>query len=78
MLFGAGFAIHLVRLAARGEEGLRLYRRRVLPPFNLPRSFVVEREPRFRLPIGIAIFAAFRNPNIDAACAAEPQIKTYR
>lgn len=30
LLFGAGFALQIARLSARGEEGLRLYRRRVL------------------------------------------------
>ncbi len=30
MLFGAGFALQLARLTARGEEGLRIYRRRVV------------------------------------------------
>jgi uncharacterized protein len=30
LLFGAGFALQLARLTARGAEGLRIYRRRVL------------------------------------------------
>ena len=30
MLFGAGFALQIARLAARGADGLRIYRRRVL------------------------------------------------
>lgn len=30
MLFGAGFALQLARLSARGADGLRIYRRRVL------------------------------------------------
>ena len=30
LLFGAGFALQIARLSARGEEGLRIYRRRVL------------------------------------------------
>jgi len=30
MLFGAGFALQIARLAARGSDGLRIYRRRVL------------------------------------------------
>ena len=30
LLFGAGFALQIARLAARGVEGLRIYRRRVL------------------------------------------------
>src|SRR5688572_22763945 len=29
LLFGAGFALQIARLSARGEAGLRLYRRRV-------------------------------------------------
>ena len=30
LLFGAGFALQIARLTTRGEEGLRIYRRRVL------------------------------------------------
>ena len=29
LLFGAGFALQIARLSARGLEGLRIYRRRV-------------------------------------------------
>lgn len=43
LLFGAGFALQLDRLVRRGQDGLRIYRRRVLVllAFGLVHSFVV-------------------------------------